>query len=408
GPQSSAGGPSTEIIQEENVLCAAGSLIGGLLKSSTPKSGQSLQSREKAGWGSGGGGGGRGGEEEEEGEFAAGADEESLGKASIWVLYERKEKELLITVVSLAAELVEEEEEEEEEEEGSAARPLWPGGPLFDVRKANTVEEEKARRGLTGGRGVGGSVFRSAGPAEDAHPSLHPPACLAAWLAGSSSSSSSNTSSGSCSIDVKKWEDSSSQDAGWPMREGRRGVPSGPRNVISVVNETSVILEWHSPRETGGRLDVVYNIVCKKCRTDRRSGSSSSSSGSGSSSASCSHCDDNVDFVPRQLGLTEARVFISNLLAHTLYSFEIQAVNGVSNRSPYPAQHVSIDITTNQAERRTAASPNNSSVHGALRPSCDQSRVEIEPDRGFCVLEVVGRKLEGKARFVAAAPWRME
>ena len=112
------------------------------------------------------------------------------------------------------------------------------------------------------------------------------------------------------------------------------GVPSGPRNVISIVNETSVILEWHSPRETGGREDVVYNIVCKKCRSDRRS---------------CSHCDDNVDFLPRQLGLTDTRVLISNLLAHTLYSFEIQAVNGVSNRSPYPAQHVSIDITTNQA-----------------------------------------------------------
>ncbi|KAJ8270206.1 hypothetical protein GJAV_G00111610 [Gymnothorax javanicus] len=111
-------------------------------------------------------------------------------------------------------------------------------------------------------------------------------------------------------------------------------VPSGPRNVISIVNETSVILEWHPPRETGSREDVVYNIVCKKCRADRRA---------------CSHCDDNVEFVPRQLGLTETRVFISNLWAHTLYTFEIQAVNGVSNKSPYPAQHVSIDITTNQA-----------------------------------------------------------
>ncbi|KAJ8390344.1 hypothetical protein AAFF_G00107380 [Aldrovandia affinis] len=112
------------------------------------------------------------------------------------------------------------------------------------------------------------------------------------------------------------------------------GVPSGPRNVISIVNETSVILEWHPPRETGGRDDIVYNIVCKKCRADRRS---------------CSHCDDNVEFVPRQLGLTETRVFISNLWAHTVYTFEIQAVNGVTNKSPYPAQHVSIDITTNQA-----------------------------------------------------------
>ncbi|KAK1790091.1 hypothetical protein P4O66_002399 [Electrophorus voltai] len=111
-------------------------------------------------------------------------------------------------------------------------------------------------------------------------------------------------------------------------------VPSGPRNVISVVNGTSVLLEWHPPRETGGRGDVTYNVVCKKCRTDRRV---------------CSHCDDGVEFFPRQLGLADTRVAISNLGAHTLYTFEIQAVNGVTNRSPYPAQHVAIEITTNQA-----------------------------------------------------------
>ncbi|XP_033006013.1 ephrin type-B receptor 1 isoform X3 [Lacerta agilis] len=116
------------------------------------------------------------------------------------------------------------------------------------------------------------------------------------------------------------------------------GVPSGPRNVISIVNETSIILEWHPPRETGGRDDVTYNIVCKKCRSDRRS---------------CSRCDDNVEFVPRQLGLTETRVFISNLWAHTPYTFEIQAVNGVSNKSPFPPQHVSVNITTNQAAPST-------------------------------------------------------
>ncbi|OXB65284.1 hypothetical protein ASZ78_001591 [Callipepla squamata] len=115
-------------------------------------------------------------------------------------------------------------------------------------------------------------------------------------------------------------------------------VPSGPRNVISIVNETSIILEWNPPRETGGRDDVTYNIVCKKCRADRRA---------------CSRCDDNVEFVPRQLGLTETRVFISSLWAHTPYTFEIQAVNGVSNKSPFPPQHVSVNITTNQAAPST-------------------------------------------------------
>ncbi|XP_041120107.1 ephrin type-B receptor 1-like isoform X1 [Polyodon spathula] len=112
------------------------------------------------------------------------------------------------------------------------------------------------------------------------------------------------------------------------------GVPSGPRNVISIVNETSIILEWHPPREAGGRDDVMYNIICKKCSSDRKT---------------CSRCDENVEFVPRQLGLTETRVYISSLWAHTLYTFEIQAVNGVSNKSPYPPQHVSVSITTNQA-----------------------------------------------------------
>ncbi|KAI6063127.1 Ephrin type-B receptor 1 [Aix galericulata] len=115
-------------------------------------------------------------------------------------------------------------------------------------------------------------------------------------------------------------------------------VPSGPRNVISIVNETSIILEWNPPRETGGRDDVTYNIVCKKCRSDRRA---------------CSRCDDNVEFVPRQLGLTETRVFISSLWAHTPYTFEIQAVNGVSNKSPFPPQHASVNITTNQAAPST-------------------------------------------------------
>ncbi|XP_042709369.1 ephrin type-B receptor 1 isoform X3 [Chrysemys picta bellii] len=123
-----------------------------------------------------------------------------------------------------------------------------------------------------------------------------------------------------------------------PPEAACTSVPSGPRNVISIVNETSIILEWHPPRETGGRDDVTYDIVCKKCRPDRRS---------------CSRCDDNVEFVPRQLGLTETRVFISSLWAHTPYTFEIQAVNGVSSKSPFPPQHVSVNITTNQAAPST-------------------------------------------------------
>ncbi|XP_072334699.1 ephrin type-B receptor 2 isoform X1 [Scyliorhinus torazame] len=111
-------------------------------------------------------------------------------------------------------------------------------------------------------------------------------------------------------------------------------TPSAPVAVISSVNETSLNLEWYPPHETGGREDVVYNVICKSCN-----------SGGGA----CTRCGDNVQFVPRQLGLTEPHVYISDLLAHTQYTFEIQAVNGVSDQSPYPPHFASVNITTNQA-----------------------------------------------------------
>ncbi|XP_051930470.1 ephrin type-B receptor 3-like isoform X14 [Hippocampus zosterae] len=111
-------------------------------------------------------------------------------------------------------------------------------------------------------------------------------------------------------------------------------VPSAPRNVISIVNETSLVLEWSEPRDRGGRDDTFYNIICKKCLPER---------------GMCSRCDDNVDISPRHLGLTQRRVAVRNLQAHTQYSFEIQAVNGVSNKSPYTPQFSAVNITTNQA-----------------------------------------------------------
>ncbi|XP_076581808.1 ephrin type-B receptor 3b isoform X10 [Chaetodon auriga] len=111
-------------------------------------------------------------------------------------------------------------------------------------------------------------------------------------------------------------------------------VPSAPRNVISSVNETSLVLEWSDPRDLGGRADIFYNVICKKCLPER---------------GMCSRCDDNVDISPRHLGLTQRRVAVRNLQAHTQYSFEIQAVNGVSNKSPYTPQFSTVNITTNQA-----------------------------------------------------------
>uniref|UniRef100_A0A8B9HI88 Ephrin type-B receptor 3 n=1 Tax=Astyanax mexicanus TaxID=7994 RepID=A0A8B9HI88_ASTMX len=111
-------------------------------------------------------------------------------------------------------------------------------------------------------------------------------------------------------------------------------VPTAPLNVISSVNETSVSLEWAEPRDSGGRADVVYNVVCKKCQH-----------GGGF----CVRCDDNVDVSPRQLGLADRQAAVRNLQAHTRYSFEIQAINGVSAKSPSTPHYATVNITTNQA-----------------------------------------------------------
>lgn len=116
-------------------------------------------------------------------------------------------------------------------------------------------------------------------------------------------------------------------------------IPSAPQAVISSVNETSLMLEWTPPRDSGGREDLVYNIICKSC---------------GSGRGACTRCGDNVQFSPRQLGLTEPRIYISDLLAHTQYTFEIQAVNGVTDQSPFSPQFASVNITTNQAGKMQA------------------------------------------------------
>ncbi|XP_050834079.1 ephrin type-A receptor 3 isoform X2 [Serinus canaria] len=110
--------------------------------------------------------------------------------------------------------------------------------------------------------------------------------------------------------------------------------PSAPRNVISNINETSVILDWSWPLDTGGRKDVTFNIVCKKC------------SGGG---RLCEPCSDNVRFLPRQSGLTNTTVTVVDLLAHTNYTFEIDALNGVSDLSTLARQFAAVSITTNQA-----------------------------------------------------------
>ncbi|XP_061654039.1 ephrin type-A receptor 4-like [Phyllopteryx taeniolatus] len=167
--------------------------------------------------------------------------------------------------------------------------------------------------------------------------------------------------------------------------------PSAPQQLISVVNETSVVLEWSPPRRLGGRSDISYSLECLVCQTggytqtddkliprnfsvsqpDAQHSSQDMQSDQGivgpevqmgksvyqrdparvpSGSQLCQPCSSDVLFSPDQTGLRGTRVVVSELRAHTHYTFIVQARNGVSQRgSAGAAQSVSVSVTTNQA-----------------------------------------------------------
>uniref|UniRef100_A0A8C3UB74 Ephrin type-A receptor 8 n=1 Tax=Catharus ustulatus TaxID=91951 RepID=A0A8C3UB74_CATUS len=110
--------------------------------------------------------------------------------------------------------------------------------------------------------------------------------------------------------------------------------PSAPVNLISSVNGTSVTLEWGPPLDKGGRADVVYNVRCRRCAGD---------------AGPCEACGSSIRFVPQQMSLVQGALTVTNLLAHTNYSFWVEAVNGVSDLSLESRRAAVANITTNQA-----------------------------------------------------------
>ncbi|KAL2099924.1 hypothetical protein ACEWY4_004318 [Coilia grayii] len=121
--------------------------------------------------------------------------------------------------------------------------------------------------------------------------------------------------------------------------------PSAPRNAISNVNETSVFLEWAAPEETGGRKDLSYSILCRKV-------SGGGGSGSGGGDGEGRHyqpCGSHVRYLPQRSGLRNTSVMVADLLAHTNYTFEVEAVNGVSQLLAPLRHFVVLNVTTNQA-----------------------------------------------------------
>ncbi|XP_051769121.1 ephrin type-A receptor 8 isoform X4 [Ctenopharyngodon idella] len=153
--------------------------------------------------------------------------------------------------------------------------------------------------------------------------------------------------------------------------------PSAPVNIISYVNGTSVSLEWGSPLDTGGRSDVIYDVLCQKCDKDGTQCEDCRVAAGGSNGVGNVNggvADTNgavggtaggggplngvvvartgaapVRFIPQQTGLTEPWVTVLNLAAHANYTFRIVALNGVTHLSNELPQSVTVNITTNQA-----------------------------------------------------------
>ncbi|KAL0963554.1 hypothetical protein UPYG_G00307890 [Umbra pygmaea] len=109
--------------------------------------------------------------------------------------------------------------------------------------------------------------------------------------------------------------------------------PSPPRNVVFSLNDTCLLLEWSAPSDTGGRRDLTYNVVCKRCGPDPDQ---------------CQLCGEELRFLPRPQGLTNASVTVMDFSAHANYTFEIESLNGVSGLSHFPRPVAAITVSTQQ------------------------------------------------------------
>ncbi|XP_040206045.1 ephrin type-A receptor 7 isoform X3 [Rana temporaria] len=110
--------------------------------------------------------------------------------------------------------------------------------------------------------------------------------------------------------------------------------PSAPQNLIYNINQTTVTLEWSPPADSGGRNDVTYRVICKRCSWDQ---------------GECVPCVNTVGFVPQQSGLVDTYITVVDLVAHANYTFEVEAVNGVADLSRSQRLFAAVSITTGQA-----------------------------------------------------------
>ncbi|KAG8001677.1 Ephrin type-A receptor 6, partial [Nibea albiflora] len=113
--------------------------------------------------------------------------------------------------------------------------------------------------------------------------------------------------------------------------------PSAPRNLVSLINDTALFLQWMPPSDTGGRKDITYNILCQRC------------DGSIGDVTQCEPCEPDLRFIPRPLGLTGTSVAIIDYATHANYTFHVEAVNGVSGLGVAARSLANVTVNTHQA-----------------------------------------------------------
>uniref|UniRef100_A0A7N8YQT0 Ephrin type-A receptor 10 n=1 Tax=Mastacembelus armatus TaxID=205130 RepID=A0A7N8YQT0_9TELE len=105
--------------------------------------------------------------------------------------------------------------------------------------------------------------------------------------------------------------------------------PSPPRDLVYTLKQSTLILEWAAPSDTGGRVDLTYSVGCRRC-----------------AGRQCEPCGSSVGFVPQQVGLTERTVTVVNLLPNTNYTFTVEALNGVSELLPNKRFYTQVNVST--------------------------------------------------------------
>ncbi|CAI9594789.1 unnamed protein product [Staurois parvus] len=94
----------------------------------------------------------------------------------------------------------------------------------------------------------------------------------------------------------------------------------------------AVSLTWRTPKDLGGRKEVMYSVACKECMSGR-----------------CLRCGDGVTFRPGQVQLTQTRVHLTGLLPGVAYTMEVHSTNKVSEMSSEQPKHASLNLSISQS-----------------------------------------------------------